>query len=83
MQKNLVAGCEYGINPEVQIFKLSSKETLFKFKAQTTIQCIDMQFSRDGKYLLMIGGIPDFKLSIFDLDAGKMINLMEAKLPCG
>lgn len=41
-----------------------------------------MAFSRDGKYLLMIGGIPDFKLSIFDLENNKLINLVEAKLPC-
>ena len=42
-----------------------------------------MAFSRDGKYLLMIGGIPDFRISIYDVEAGKMLNIKpETKLPC-
>jgi len=34
-----------------------------------------MAFSRDGRYLIMIGGIPDFKISIYDLDNNKKLNL--------
>lgn len=31
----------------------------------------------------MIGGIPDFRISIFDVEAGKMLSIKpEAKLPC-
>lgn len=39
-----------------------------------------MVFSRDAKYLLMIGGVPDFRISIFDLEKEKLMN-MTAKLP--
>ena len=44
----------------------------------------DMVFSRDGRYLLMIGGIPDFRISIFDLEQNKKLNLTldSSKLPC-
>jgi WD40 repeat protein len=86
-----VAAAEYGLNPEVHIYKLPGKELIHKFKADTTIRLIDMVFSRDGRYLLMIGGIPDFKISIFDLENGKKLNLSgastgttagECKLPC-
>jgi hypothetical protein len=42
-----------------------------------------MIFSRDGKYLLMIGGIPDFKISIFDLENNKKLNFgQDCKIPC-
>jgi len=34
----------------------------------TTVKCIGMAFSRDGRHLLMIGGVPDFKLSIYDVE---------------
>lgn len=40
-----------------------------------------MVFSRDGKYLLIVGGIPDFKISIFDLENKRMLKLEDSKLP--
>lgn len=56
---------------------------VYKIKADTTIRCTDMVFSRDGRYLLMIGGIPDFKISIFDLENNKKLNIAgENKIPC-
>ena len=30
----------------------------------------------------MIGGIPDFKISIYDLENNKKINLTDTKIPC-
>ena len=86
-----MAAAEYGLKPEVHIYKLPGKEMIHKIRADTTIRLIDMVFSRDGRYLLMVGGIPDFKISIFDLENGKMLNLSgashgtaqtECKLPC-
>lgn len=42
-----------------------------------------MTFSRDGRYLLMIGGIPDFRISIFDTETSKKLTIKpETKLPC-
>ena len=71
----MIAAAEYGLNPEVHIYRFPGKDLAYKFKADTTIRLLDMVFSRDGKYLLMIGGIPDFKISIFDLENNKKINL--------
>jgi len=48
----------------------------------TMVKCIAMAFSRDGRYLLMIGGVPDFKISIYDLDESKKLVIPETKLPC-
>ena len=53
-----------------------------RLKMDTTVKCIGMVFSRDGKYLLMIGGVPDFKISIFDVELNKKIVMPETKLPC-
>ena len=66
--KNLIAAADYGLNPEVHIFRYPSKELVTRFKADTTIKMLDMTFSRDGSFLLMIGGIPDFRISIFDIE---------------
>jgi hypothetical protein len=33
----------------------------------TTLKALAMAFSRDGKYLIILGGLPDFKISIYDL----------------
>jgi len=42
-----------------------------EFKMDTTVKCIGMTFSRCGKYLLMVGGVPDFKISIYDVEMKK------------
>ena len=79
----VIAAAEYGLNPEVHIYKYPSKELIHKFKADSTIRCTDMIFSRDGRYLLMIGGIPDFRISVFDLENNKKLNLgTDCKIPC-
>jgi len=42
-----------------------------------------MVFSRDGKYLLMVGGVPDFKISIYSLQDSKMLLIPDnTSLPC-
>ncbi len=79
--RGVIAAAEFGLNPEVHIYKVPGKDLVYKFKADTKIRIIDMVFSRDGKYLLMIGGVPDFTISIFDLDNNKLLNLMENSLP--
>ncbi len=81
--KNLIAAAEYGLNPEVHVYRFPGKELAFRFKADTTIRLLDMVFSRDGRYLLMIGGIPDFRISVYDLEQNKKIAIKpETKLPC-
>jgi hypothetical protein len=71
------------MNPDVNIYKLQGKELVARFKANTTIKLLDIVFSRDGKFLLMIGGIPDFRISVYDIENNKMLQIKpEAKLPC-
>jgi len=78
----LVAAAEYGLNPEVHIYKLPNKERIHNFGMDTTVKCIGMAFSRCSKFLLMIGGVPDFKISIYDIEGGKKLVIPDTKLPC-
>jgi hypothetical protein len=79
----LIAAAEYGLNPEVHIYRYPGKELVSRFKADTTIKMHDMLFSRDGRYLLMIGGIPDFRISIYDIEQNKKLSIKpDMKLPC-
>lgn len=80
--KNIIAAAEYGLTPQVHIYELPSKEIVHTFPMDTTVKCICMAFSRDGRYLLMIGGVPDFRISIYDLDESKKLVIPETKLPC-
>lgn len=77
-----IAAAEYGLNPEVHIYRAASKELVYSFSMDTTVKCIGMAFSRDGRYLLMVGGVPDFKISIFDVENNKKLVMPETKLPC-
>ena len=40
-----------------------------------------MGFSRDGNYLLIVGGVPDFTISIYDIKAQAFIKTPTTKLP--
>jgi len=66
--KNYVAAAEYGLNPEIHIYEFPSKKLKYSFPLDTTVKCIGLCFSRDGKYLIAIGGVPDFRISIYDID---------------
>lgn len=80
----MVAAAEYGLNPECHIFRYPGvkEKPIYKFDIDTTVKVIEMVFSRDGKYLLIIGGVPDFKISIFDVESAKKLVLPDTKLPC-
>ena len=78
----LIAATEYGLRPKCHIFDAYKRNILHSFTINTTLKCLGMAFSRDGEYLVMIGGVPDFKISIFDLSKGQLLNLPETKLPC-
>jgi hypothetical protein len=78
----LVAAAEYGLQPECHIYRYPSKEIIHSFPMDTTVKCMAMAFSRDSTQLLLVGGAPDFRLSIFDLTANKKVALPETKLPC-
>jgi WD40 repeat protein len=77
-----IAAAEYGLNPEVHIYRYPTKELVYKFGMDTTVKCIAMAFSRDGRYLLMVGGVPDFRISIFDVENNKKLVIPDTKLPC-
>ena len=47
---------------------------------KTTLSVMGMDFSRDGKYLIIIGGTPDFNISIYDIQAGQFMITPETKL---
>ena len=43
------------------------------FKMNTTLKCMGLAFSRDGKYLVIIGGLPDFNITIYDIENKKFL----------
>lgn len=61
---------------------MPSKRMVAEFKMKTTLKCMGMSFSRDGKYLVMIGGLPDFNISIYDLENKKFLVTEDLKLKC-
>ena len=61
---------------------MPGKRLIADFKMKTTLKCLGMAFSRDGKYLVMIGGLPDFNISIYDLENKKFLITEEHKLKC-
>ena len=63
----MLAAAEYGLNPECHIYQMPEKRMVMRFKMQTRLKCISMAFSRCGSYLLMLGGVPDFRMSIYDI----------------
>jgi len=40
-----------------------------------------MSFCRDASYLLVVGGVPDFTISIYDLKAQSYLKTPPTKLP--
>lgn len=79
---NLLAAAEYGLNPECHVYQLPNKELVAKFPIDTTVKVISLAFSRCGKFLLLVGGVPDFKITIFDIEKNKKLVMPETKLPC-
>ena len=71
--KNLIAVAEYGLKPKCYIHHCPSKGVFAQFEMDTTLKAQGMAFSRDGKYLVILGGLPDFRISIFDLDKKELI----------
>lgn len=83
--KDLVAVAEYGLNPTCCIYQYPSKKVFKEFRMDTTLKAQGMAFSRDGKYLVILGGLPDFKISIFDCEKKEIIKMdtttMKSKEP--
>ena len=76
----LIAAAENGLNPSCHIFQMPGKKIIADFKMNTTLKCVGMAFSRDGKYLVIIGGLPDFNITIYDLENKKFLVTEEQKL---
>ena len=77
----LIAASEYGLQPECHVYEMPSKRVVAQFNMQTTLRSSAMAFSRDGSYLLIVGGVPDFRMSIFDLKSQSFLQIPETKLP--
>ena len=77
---SLIAVAESGLQPSCHIYQMPGKRQIAEFKMKTTLKCMGMSFSRDGKYLLIIGGLPDFCISIYDLETKKFLITEEHKL---
>jgi hypothetical protein len=78
---NMIAAAEYGINPFVHLYDSTGRE-IISFPIDTTVKCLSMAFSRNGKYLIMVGGVPDFRITIYDTEKNQKMVMDEVKLPC-
>lgn len=65
----LIAASEYGLQPECHVYQMPGKRIIAQINMQTTLRSSAMAFSRNGSYLMIIGGVPDFKISIYDMKA--------------
>lgn len=79
--KNLIAASEYGLQPECHVYSMPSKQVIAQFGMNTTLRSSAMSFSRDGDYLLIVGGVPDFNISIYDIKNQQFIKTPTTKLP--
>ena len=52
---------------------MPGKQKIADFELKTTLSVMGMDFSRDGKFLIIIGGTPDFNISIYDIQNGKFL----------
>lgn len=77
----IIAAAEYGINPFLHLYDQRGRE-IISVPMDTTVKCIALAFSRNGKYLVMIGGVPDFRITIYDTEKNQKLVMDEAKLPC-
>ena len=59
---------------------MPGKKLVADFKMNTTLKCQGMAFSRCGTYLVIIGGLPDFNISIYDLENKQFLITEEHKL---
>ena len=80
--RGLIAAAEHGLEPACRIFQMPGKALIAEFKMNTTLSCIGMDFSRDGKYLVLLGGRPDFNISVYDLENRTLLTTPETKLKC-
>ncbi len=78
---NLIAASEYGLQPECHIYQMPQKTVIAQFSMQTTLRSSAMAFSRDGSYLLVVGSVPDFRISVYDVKAQQFLAIPETKLP--
>ena len=77
----MIAATEYGLQPECHIYQMPQKTVIAQFNMQTTLRSSAMAFSRDGSYLLVVGGVPDFRISVYDIKAKRFLSIPETKLP--
>jgi hypothetical protein len=78
--KDLIAVSEYGLNPRCYIYQGPNRKLYSSFEMDTTLKAQGMAFSRDGKYLVILGGLPDFKISIFNLEEQKLLPMPETTM---
>lgn len=74
---------EKGVNPRIHVYSYTGSadadSPLFRFEHRQTLrdatamEFSDLRFSRDGKYLVALGSIPDHCLSVWEWEVGKCL----------
>lgn len=73
-----VATCKYqllmwiGLKPQINIFNVEKFELVQVLSGGSSIEFKDLCFSRDGKYLISLGSVPDRRIAVFEVETGKL-----------
>ena len=59
---------------------MPGKQKIADFKMKTTLSVLGMDFSRDGKFLIIVGGTPDFNISIYDIEKRQLMITPDTQL---
>ncbi len=86
---NQLAAFEYGKNPELHIYDLRHETPAMRIKGKRdsspastkSFECLDMAYSRDGLFLAVVSGRPDFTVTIYDIVGNRELEEIHLKLP--
>ena len=73
--------CPISDEPEIQVFNANNDSFLFALKQAAEVTVVDVAFTRDGKHLVSISGLPDFRLCVWNLETRALVAGASTVLP--
>mmetsp|Transcript_5523 Transcript_5523/g.20760 ORF Transcript_5523/g.20760 Transcript_5523/m.20760 type:complete len:1827 (-) Transcript_5523:1768-7248(-) len=73
ISQNIFAIAEKKLNPSIHIYDTESFEHLMTLSNATKIEFKCLSFSRDGKFLVALGSLPDFSICVWNVETGELM----------
>lgn len=73
VSQKIFAYGEKRLNPAIHIHDSSTFQHIATFMNATTLEFTYLNFSRDGKFLVALGSIPDFSVTIWNVETGEIV----------